>query len=454
MSAPKSLEAGEVVGGKYVIERLLGEGGMGAVYLAHHRHTGRRVALKSLHSDDGTLRARLQREARALGKLSHPNVVGVLDAGDHDGAVFVVMEYTDGANLRTYMENRTVTPGEAVDLLMPAMMGIAAAHQVGILHRDLKPENLFVCVDVHGAAFDTKVLDFGVAKSMDADDTSLTSRGSIVGTPKYMAPEQITQGDSLDARMDVYALALILYEMLCGRVPYKNLQIKQLVVEILAGNLTSPKVYRPDLPDALVDVIMCGLATERENRYPDVMTFARALEPFAGKQRFSMPRMLHTPDMTLDDVLSPAFVAAAQKAATVTVTVDRPADKDLVDASARTKGSARPKAAKRAAAQPAQDKVRVTTERGVGKSVARPATGANTMKSVEVTVDEVPRTHGAKRGLFLLSALVLLMIVASLGWGAWMKSSREASHAAGPSVPPAQPLPEPAAVASPTPAPT
>src|SRR6185436_15085654 len=148
------------------------------------------VALKWVPAEDAVSRERVLREARSMGRLSHPNMINVLDAGEHMDAVYVVIKYADGCDLRSYVERTKLTPSQIIDLLLPAMSNVAAAHQAGILHRDLKPEHLFVCTDVDGSGFDTKVLDFGVAKSFGDAETLLTSSGTIVGMSKYMALEQ------------------------------------------------------------------------------------------------------------------------------------------------------------------------------------------------------------------------------------------------------------------------
>jgi serine/threonine-protein kinase len=305
------LTPGEVVGEKYVVDRRLGEGGMGTVYLARHSLTDRKVALKWVPLDDEVTRERTLVEARSMGRLSHPNVVGVLDAGQHDDAVFLAMEYLSGQTLRAYVGGRSLEPAEAIDLLMPALCGVAAAHQAGVLHRDLKPDNLFVCLDHKGTVFDTKVLDFGVAKEMKdgVAVSSLTNAGMIVGTPKYMAPEQLASGPKLDPRADVYALGLILYEMLTGRLPYDTGDIRTMAVAILRGALLPLEMLRPELSPALCATVGKALATERDARHASVAELARALEPFAGTKRFEAPRKMRaTMDGEIpEDVTAPEF---------------------------------------------------------------------------------------------------------------------------------------------------
>ena len=333
MSKAHAPRAGDLVGRNYTLERPLGEGGMGQVYLARHAVTGRRVALKWVRTDDAVMRERVLREARSMGRLSHPNVVGVLDAGEHLGGVFVVMEYVEGADLRSHARKHPgLSVGAKVDLLLPAMSGVAAAHQAGILHRDLKPENLFVCTDVDGSAYDTKVLDFGVAKSTGEGEATLTSTGAIVGTPKYMAPEQISHGDDVDERMDVYALGLILYELLAGRLPYASSSLKTMVIEILAGRITPLAELAPQLPAELCEAVMKALANERDDRFPDVASLAGALQAFAERQVFEPPRGVHTPDLSVAEVTSPEFESrsaehkqrASQRAPAAAPTVTRP----------------------------------------------------------------------------------------------------------------------------------
>lgn len=290
-------QIGHVVGEKYRLEQLLGRGGMGVVYRARHRITDRVVALKWLLEDDEQRRARFLREARAMGRLSHPNVVGILDVGDHEGAIFLVMDYLEGKSLRELIEAGRQPPARAIELVMPALSGVAAAHQAGILHRDLKPENLFVLCDEDGTPYDTKVLDFGVAKPFGQDHTvaSLTHSGAIVGTPRYMAPEQLGEETTLDPRCDVYALGLIVYELLTGQLPYRARALNALLIEILTGEVRSPRELVPELPEALAEIVMKALARDREARFADVASFARALEPWGGGVRFEAPRRVHTP---------------------------------------------------------------------------------------------------------------------------------------------------------------
>jgi serine/threonine-protein kinase len=307
MGADASAAVGETIGDRYRVVRPLGEGGMSTVYLARHRMTGRTVAIKLVPEADPVMRERVLREARSMGRLQHPNVVGVLDMGEWGGSVFLVMEYVHGRNLREYLGRRRASPAEAVDLMLPACSGVAAAHQASILHRDLKPENLFVCTDHGGEAFDTKVLDFGVAKHLGegAGHSTLTDSGSLVGTPKYMAPEQIGDDSVLDERTDVYALGLILYEMLAGTLPYETTGLRNIVLEILKGQLRPLKDRAPDIPAGLSDVVMRALSADPTGRHASVAELAHALEPWAGNAKFVPPRDVHTRRPTAESMRPP-----------------------------------------------------------------------------------------------------------------------------------------------------
>lgn len=289
-------KVGELVDGKYELESLLGKGGMGAVYRARHVVTGRRVAIKWLLEDDEDRRRRFLREARAMGRLSHPNVVQVFDVSEHEGEIFLVMEYLEGKSLRDFIPDEGLPPDEAIALLLPAFSGVAAAHQAGILHRDLKPENLFVCCDRDGTPYDTKVLDFGLAKAAEPQaDSKLTHSGSIVGTPRYMSPEQLEEKD-VDERTDVYALGLILFECLVGDLPYRSQSLNALLLEILTADHPPPHQLKEGIPEALGDLVKRAIERHAEDRFDSVIDFARAIEPFT-EATFQAPRKVHlTPD--------------------------------------------------------------------------------------------------------------------------------------------------------------
>lgn len=216
---------GTVVGAKYEIQRLIGKGGMGAVYAARQLQLDRQVALKLLRSDvtaDEAAVARFHREARAMARIEHPNAVRVYDFGEtEDGAAYIVMEFVEGIPLRVMLRRARILPLDVVvEVVWQAAAAVSAAHAQGIVHRDLKPENLIVRLGDDGAIA-AKVVDFGLAKLLAGDADQLTSPSEMIGTPRYMAPEQFT-GDDLDERVDVYALGVIIFELLAGRPPFEG----------------------------------------------------------------------------------------------------------------------------------------------------------------------------------------------------------------------------------------
>ncbi len=285
--SPELPGVGAVVADKYRIEGLLGRGAMGVVFAASHVVTGAPVALKWLSScgHDVDQRARLFREARAAGRVVHPNVVKVHDVGQHDGAVFLVMERLVGRSLGDAMEAREpLTPGDAVRLMMPALRAVTAAHAAGVIHRDLKPDNLFLAED--GAGHTTlKVLDFGISKLDEGpQELTLTQTGVVLGTPLYMAPEQLRGMKELDGRCDQYALACILYELVEGVAPHEG----DSYAELAASKLKStPRPFSASVPVAFSQAVMRALATSPKARFADLASFAEALEAVADGARFS-----------------------------------------------------------------------------------------------------------------------------------------------------------------------
>ncbi len=310
-------QIGDVVAGKYRIEAVLGRGGMGVVFAARHALSERPVALKWMEADrdaEPDALARFVREARAMGRIEHPNVVGVLDVGTEGEVAYLVMEILRGESLRSAMTKAgPMEAGEALRLLFPALEGVEAAHRVGVVHRDLKPENLFV---VHGAAGSatTKVLDFGISKLTEHEGRpleaqKLTKTGHVVGTPTYMSPEQV-RGGTIDARTDVWALSVILYEMLAGRTPFAAESYGALLVAIAVEPYEplDPELVPPDL----ARVVHRGLAKEAGDRWPTVQALAHALEPFAGGARYREPRHPSMPPAQSEERASSLPTAAGR----------------------------------------------------------------------------------------------------------------------------------------------
>jgi serine/threonine protein kinase len=287
---------GSVIGGRYYVRRLIGEGGMGRVFEAEHIDIGRRVALKILHpaySQTPDLVERLRREARAASKISHPNVVDVTDSGTTpDGAFFFVMEYLEGIELGEliYREGK-LDVARALNIGAQIASAIQAAHEVNVIHRDLKPENVLI-VTRDGQKDFVKVLDFGIAKSgTDSDlenekDTNgdlrrrLTSPGMTMGTPEYMAPEQAA-GRPADPRSDVYAVGGLVYEMLSGKAPYEGQNFMEILHKKATTMPASLSTTREDVPPELEAIVMRAMAREPDGRQRSMDEFGRELTNLA-----------------------------------------------------------------------------------------------------------------------------------------------------------------------------
>ncbi len=289
---------GDVVAGKYRIEEIIGEGGMGAVFAATHTLTSKRVALKWMLPELATDQAAVQRfmrEAQAAGRIDHPNVVAIFDVGEHEDSMFLVMEYLYGETLTAAERRGGLEARQVIQVLLPAMRGVAAAHAKGVVHRDLKPDNIFLCRGPDGSFREPKVLDFGISKVSSTGEGQpmnprLTRTGAVMGTPYYMSPEQIRGSSEVDERTDVYAFGVILYEALTGHVPFDADAYSALILEIATGTPTRPRELRPELPQALETVVLKAMAREPEQRYQSVESLARALEPFAEGMTFRVDR--------------------------------------------------------------------------------------------------------------------------------------------------------------------
>jgi serine/threonine-protein kinase len=297
------LQAGQVVAGKYVIEGELGRGGMGAVYVARHRGTGKAMALKCLLPElltNAEFVARFLREAQVGGTVHHRNVVDVLDVGRDGDVLYLVMELLEGKPLTALLQDESMTLEQALLIILRAMEGVAAVHAHGIIHRDLKPDNIFVTYGTDGRLDHPKVLDFGISKLDGAGQGSLTQSGMALGTPYYMCVEQLSGRRDLDQRVDVYAIGVILYEAIAGVLPYWADSISALAIKLLTEQPVHLQQVRPDLPAGLAGVIMRAMSLERERRHPTLQALIEELRPFVPQaSRVMLPegsgRPLRTP---------------------------------------------------------------------------------------------------------------------------------------------------------------
>ncbi len=276
---------GSVLAGKYRVERIIGQGGMGVVVEARHIALDDRVALKFLlpeHSMNPEAATRFLREARAAVKIKSEHVARVSDVGTLDsGAPYMVMEFLEGADLSQTLEKQGVLQVEdAIDYIIQGCEAIAEAHQHGIVHRDLKPANLFLSKRPDGMPI-VKVLDFGISKDTGAAVDNLTKTTAAMGSALYMSPEQMQQTRSVDHRTDIYALGIALYELLAGKQPYYAETLPQLCAEILTGTPTPIRTLRPEIPDGLAVVIEKAYARDKGQRHQSIADFVIALAPYA-----------------------------------------------------------------------------------------------------------------------------------------------------------------------------
>ncbi len=278
------VEPGAVIGEKYKISRLLGEGGMGAVYEAENTWTRRRVAVKVMRPEYASSPDAVQRflrEAQSAAQLDHPNVVSVLDMGRDaaTGSLFIVQEFLVGQDLATLMEERgALEPQAALELILPVMDGLAAAHALGVVHRDLKPENIFLVRGRSGRVV-PKIIDFGIAKALGPrGDEFRTAVSQIMGTPAYMSPEQARCEPDVDGRSDVWAMGVVLYELLTGELPYNRHGNPQIMLaQVITQEPRSIDLVAPHLPEDLRSVVSFALIRDREKRLANIASFYVAL---------------------------------------------------------------------------------------------------------------------------------------------------------------------------------
>ncbi len=262
--------------GRYQVQRIVGKGAMGVVYLAYDPQIGRQVALKTIRPSEGARpeeiaesRARFLREAQAAGKLLHPNIVTIFDVFEDRGTLYIAMEFVEGVLLDAYCTKRNLLPpDQVVNLAGQGLSALDYAHRARIIHRDIKPGNLMV---VDGQSL--KVMDFGLARDSGA---SLTHSGAVIGTPHYMSPEQVA-GKPLDGRSDVFSMGVVLYELATGERPFQGDSISTVIYRVLHESPPNPRELNPKVPLHLSLAIEKALAKRPDDRYPTAAAFRRAL---------------------------------------------------------------------------------------------------------------------------------------------------------------------------------
>jgi serine/threonine-protein kinase len=276
---------GDVLAGKYRVDKILGIGGMGMVVAATHLEIDQRVAIKFMlpgSADSPESAARFLREARAAGRLNSEHVCRVMDVGRFDtGVPYIVMEYLQGENLGAVLRRRgPLRVSEAVDYILQGIEGLAEAHAHGIIHRDLKPDNLFLHKRNDGGTI-VKVLDFGISKIAVAGLSTKT--GDIMGSPAYMAPEQMESSRNVDHRADIWSLGVVLYQLVVGKPPFQAETLPLLCMHVVNDEPLPMSETRADLPDGFEAAVMKCLQKEPPDRYGDVGVLAQALAPYGPK---------------------------------------------------------------------------------------------------------------------------------------------------------------------------
>lgn len=281
-----SLETGQVIENKYRIVRLLGEGGMGAVYEGENIKIQRRVAIKVLHpgySENKDVVSRFQREAQAAGRIGNDHILEVLDLGVlDDGSNFMVLEFLDGEPLASRIQRLgRMTPQQVAPLARQMFKGLQAAHTAGIVHRDLKPDNVFILKEKAGQPDFVKIIDFGISKFQPlsgSEGMRMTSTGAVMGTPYYMSPEQASGSRDVDARSDLYTCGVILYECVTGRVPFDGETFNQLMFKIVLSEPPPLLEVVPDLDPAFASIIQKSMARDVNQRFQTATEFADAIK--------------------------------------------------------------------------------------------------------------------------------------------------------------------------------
>ncbi len=330
-SATASARIGEIVAGKYRLNRLIGQGAIGAVYAAVHQFTGRHVALKLIDPRVASFEGyatRFLREARAAAEIGHPAICDVIDAGQEpDGSLYLALELLEGRTLEAAIEANDLRQDEIVTVGVQLLEGLAAAHDRGIVHRDIKPDNVFLIWDEQGELH-VKLLDFGVAKNTKGGpEVFTTQQGAVLGTPYYMSPEQAA-GDPVDARADVWSAGAVLFHALTGRPPFDEETYNRLIAKLLNQDPPRVRELRPDLPEWLATVVDGALRRDVEVRWQSARTMAETLR-LRGKAPIELDWEVHEDATVRTDAVfdsgeqrGPALAVVASEAPNIEIDIE------------------------------------------------------------------------------------------------------------------------------------
>ncbi len=303
------LSQGESVD-RYVVEGVLGEGGMAVVYRLRHKTLGSTHALKVLKVDRADIRARLVTEGQLQASLRHPNIVAVNDVLDVKGRTGLLMELVEGPSLYEWLYHNNPPLSQGLEIFRGILAGVSRAHRAGLVHRDLKAAN--VLLDSSDGKVIPKVTDFGLAKVLDEGGNHTQTRtGMALGTPRYMAPEQIRNSKEVDARADVFALGCLLYRFACGRDPFENDDTFALFESICHGRYPAPEVLNPGIPASVRAAIVGSLAVDRELRIPDCDTLLAVLDGETKHKGRAPSTMAPMPQTTRTSVPAPPPTAVS-----------------------------------------------------------------------------------------------------------------------------------------------
>lgn len=283
---------GQMINERYQIIRLIGEGGMANVYLAHDIILDRMVAVKILRgdlADDEKFVRRFQREAISASSLTHPNIVGMYDVGEDNGDYFIVMEYIDGKTLKSLIKKRgALTLPEVMDIMMQLLDGVKCAHDSYIIHRDIKPQNVLILDD--GTV---KITDFGIATALNNNE--LTQTNSVMGSVHYLPPEQ-ANGKNSTVKSDIYSIGIMMYELLTGKLPFKGDNAVEIAIKQMRDEIPSVCLINPEIPQSIENIILKACAKNPKNRYDSVAEMQEDLRTALDVERKNEPRYVYKYD--------------------------------------------------------------------------------------------------------------------------------------------------------------